>query len=101
MTMKASIHPHFNDAAQVTCVCGNKFTVGSTQDVIHVELCSKCHPFFTGEQRFVDTRNQIKKFQDAQAKAQQYKVTVTKKKEEKKKAEEGPKSLRELLSAFK
>ncbi len=99
--MKASIHPHFNDQAQVICVCGNKFTTGSTQDVIHVELCSKCHPFYTGEQRFLDTASRIQKFQTKQQAAQLYKVTAKKKIDEKKKADSGPKTLREMLMGAK
>lgn len=99
--MKASIHPKYNPQAQVICVCGNKFTVGSTQDTIHIELCNKCHPFYTGEQRFVDSASKIDRFKKAQDKAAAYQVTVKKKVEEKKKAEDAPKSLRDLLSAFK
>lgn len=99
--MKASVHPKYNEAANVTCVCGNKFTVGSTQDKIHVELCYQCHPFYTGEQRFVDRASRIQKFQTQQKKASDYKVTVTKKAEEKKKKQEGPKSLREMLMGLK
>lgn len=99
--MKASIHPKYNEQAQVICVCGNKFTVGSTKDVIHVELCYNCHPFYTGEQRFVDTKSAIKRFEDRRSAAQNYKATVTKKKEDKRKAQEGPKSLREMLQALK
>ena len=62
--MKQAIHPQFFENAQVICQCGNKFTIGSTQEVIHVELCSKCHPFYTGEARFVDSASRIQKFQD-------------------------------------
>lgn len=98
--MKANIHPQFNTQSQVICVCGNKFTTGSTQDVIHVELCSKCHPFYTGEQRFLDTASRIQKFQTKQNIAQQYKVTVKKKVEEKKQAD-SPKTLREMLMGAK
>lgn len=99
--MKAAIHPQFFESAQVICVCGNKFLTGSTQEVIHVELCSKCHPFYTGEQRFVDTASRIQKFQNKQNIAAQYKVTVKKKVEEKKKADSAPKSLREMLMGAK
>lgn len=95
--MKAAIHPKYNDQAQVICVCGNKFAVGSTQDVIHVELCSKCHPFYTGETRFVDSASRIQKFQKASEAAKVYKLTQVKKVEEKKKKQEGPKTLREML----
>lgn len=99
--MKASIHPKYHENAQVICVCGNKFTVGSTAEVIHIELCNKCHPFYTGEQRFVDSASRIQKFQTKQQKAQVFKETVKKKVEEKKKNEEGPKSLREMLMGLK
>ncbi len=95
--MKSQIHPQFNEQAQVICVCGNKFTVGSTEDVIHIELCNKCHPFYTGEQRFVDTGSRIQRFQVKQQQAQVYKATVKKKVEAKKKSSEAPKSLREML----
>ena len=91
--MKATIHPQYFENAQVICQCGNKFTTGSTVELIHVELCSKCHPFYTGEKRFVDSGSRIEKFQKKQEVA---KLHVTKKKEANKK-QEGPKTLREML----
>ena len=60
--MKAEIHPQFHQA-QVHCVCGNEFTVGSTTESIRVEVCNKCHPFFTGTQNIVDTAGQVERFQ--------------------------------------
>ena len=60
--MKAEIHPQFH-AAQVHCVCGNAFTVGSTTESIRVEVCNKCHPFYTGTQNIVDTAGQVERFQ--------------------------------------
>jgi large subunit ribosomal protein L31 len=99
--MKASIHPHYNDKAQVICVCGNRFTVGSTSDTIHIELCNKCHPFYTGEQKFVDSASRIQKFETRKKVAETHKATVTKKVEEKRKADEAPKSLREMLMGAK
>ncbi len=99
--MKANIHPKFNEEAQVICVCGNKFTTGSTQDVIHIELCNKCHPFYTGEQRFVDRGSLIQKFQKKQQVAADYKAKHKAKVDEKKKRENGPKSLREMLMGLK
>jgi large subunit ribosomal protein L31 len=61
--MKADIHPAFHQA-HVRCVgCGNQFTVGSTADTIQVEVCNKCHPFFTGTQNIVDTAGQVERFQ--------------------------------------
>ena len=95
--MKASVHPQYFENAQVICACGNRFTTGSTQEVIHVELCSNCHPFYTGEQRFVDTASRIQKFQKKQEVATQHKAKVVAKKEEKKKRDEAPKTLREML----
>lgn len=62
--MKANVHPAWNQA-KVTCVCGNQFTAGSTLPEIRVEICSACHPFFTGQQKFVDTQGQVEKFSKA------------------------------------
>jgi large subunit ribosomal protein L31 len=95
--MKQTIHPNYNDKAQVICVCGNRFTVGSTSDEIKVELCDKCHPFYTGEQRFVDTANKIDKFKKKLDKAKEYQAIVRVKKEEKQRKDDGPKTLREML----
>jgi large subunit ribosomal protein L31 len=99
--MKTGIHPTYFAKAQVICVCGEKFNVGSTQELIHVELCSKCHPFYTGEQRFVDAASRIEKFTNKQKKASDFKQVVTKKVEDKKKAQQGPKTLREMLLGMK
>lgn len=60
--MKPGIHPKWYPEAQVICACGNTFTVGSTQPVIRTDVCSACHPFFTGEQRIVDTAGQVERF---------------------------------------
>ena len=99
--MKANIHPTYFEEAQVICVCGNRFTTGSTQEIIHVELCNKCHPFYTGEQRFVDAGSRIQKFQHKQQVASQYKATKQKKVDDKKKKDETPKTLREMLMGLK
>ncbi|MFA5247850.1 MAG: 50S ribosomal protein L31 [Patescibacteria group bacterium] len=61
--MKKDIHPKYYEDAKVTCVCGNKFTTGSTKPEIKVELCSACHPFYTGKQKLVDTARRVEKFQ--------------------------------------
>ena len=98
--MKASIHPKYYQT-NVTCACGNTFTVGSTQESIRIELCSKCHPFYTGEQRFVDTASRIQKFQDKQSVATKYQSRIVKKKEIQKQKESQPKTLREMLIAIK
>ena len=60
--MKKGIHPEYNEEVQVRCACGNTFTTGSTKKEIRVEICSKCHPFFTGKQKFVDSAGRIEKF---------------------------------------
>ncbi|RME75993.1 MAG: 50S ribosomal protein L31 [Chloroflexi bacterium] len=60
--MKTGIHPTYYPDAQVICACGNTWTTGSTQKVIHTDVCSKCHPFFTGEQRIVDSAGQVDRF---------------------------------------
>ena len=60
--MKKEIHPTYYPDAQVTCACGNTWTTGSTQKVIHTDICSNCHPFYTGEQRIVDTEGQVDRF---------------------------------------
>ena len=59
--MREGIHPKYIEA-QVTCACGNHFTTRSTRPEIHVEICSNCHPFFTGKQKIVDTEGRVEKF---------------------------------------
>jgi len=60
--MKDKIHSKFYDDAKVSCLCGNTFTTGSTKPEIRVEVCSKCHPFYTGEQRIVDSMGRVERF---------------------------------------
>ena len=60
--MKAKIHPEYHADAKVVCACGSTFDVGSTQKLLKVELCRKCHPFFTGERRMVDTAGRVERF---------------------------------------
>jgi large subunit ribosomal protein L31 len=59
--MKAGIHPKYVEAT-VTCACGNTFKVGSTKSVLKVDVCSKCHPFYTGQQRILDTAGRVERF---------------------------------------
>jgi large subunit ribosomal protein L31 len=66
--MKKEIHPKYHDNAKVICACGNSFTVGSTVPEIHIELCSVCHPFYTGKQKLVDTAGRVDKFKQRAAK---------------------------------
>jgi len=60
--MKKDIHPQYFKEAKVTCACGNSFEVGSTVENISVEICSACHPFYTGKQKLVDTARRVDKF---------------------------------------
>ena len=60
--MKDKIHPKYFTDASVTCSCGNSFTTGSTRQTLKVELCNKCHPFFTGEQKIIDTAGRVERF---------------------------------------
>ena len=59
--MREGIHPNYYQA-KVVCNCGNEFVTGSTKKDIHVEICSKCHPFFTGKQKLVDTGGRVDRF---------------------------------------
>ena len=59
--MKTKIHPEYYPDAQVVCSCGNTFNTGATQPLLRVEVCSACHPFFTGEQRIVDTEGRVER----------------------------------------
>jgi len=61
--MKEGIHPQYYPEAKVICACGNTFITGSTKEVIRTDVCSDCHPFFTGEQRIVDTAGQVERFE--------------------------------------
>jgi large subunit ribosomal protein L31 len=91
--MKKNIHPQWYPQAKVTCACGATFVTGSTKPEIHVEICSQCHPFFTGEMKFVDTQGRIEKFKSKQQAAQGY----IKKKKRGDEKEEKAKTLKEML----
>ena len=60
--MKEKIHPKYYHDAKVTCSCGNTFITGSTRQTLRVELCNRCHPFFTGEQKIIDTAGRVERF---------------------------------------
>jgi large subunit ribosomal protein L31 len=66
--MKKNIHPTYYSNAKIICACGNNFTIGSTIKEIHVEICSKCHPFYTGKQKLIDTARRIDRFKARLAK---------------------------------
>ena len=105
--MKAGIHPQWYQAT-VICACGNTFTVGSTKPAISVEICAKCHPFFTGEMRFVDTMGRVERFQQAtlrqaqggQAVSKKMKKLLKQKMEDEEEAKR-PKSLKEMFDRVK
>lgn len=65
--MKKEIHPSYYQEAEVTCSCGEKFAVGSTMPKIDVEICSSCHPFFTGEEKVLDQGGRVERFKKRQA----------------------------------
>ena len=98
--MKANIHPQYYPNAKVTCACGNTFTTGATVPEIRVDVCQKCHPFFTGEMKYVDTLGKVEKFEKARTHAKQ--VSATKQKVEKERVErKRPDNLREMLDLAK
>ena len=70
--MKDGIHPTYYPDAQIICACGNTWKTGSTKKVIHTDVCNKCHPFYTGEQRIVDTEGQVDRFYKKLQARQQY-----------------------------
>jgi large subunit ribosomal protein L31 len=67
--MKTDIHPQYFANAKVVCACGNTFTTGSTREEMHIEICSNCHPFYTGHQKLLDTAGTIEKFRKKQSQA--------------------------------
>jgi len=97
--MKANIHPNYYQETVVFCNCGNTFVTGSTKKEIHVEVCYKCHPFYTGQHRYLDVKGRVESFQKKQEKAKQYQAKKPNKKETKKE-EQRPKTLKELLEAI-
>lgn len=68
-TMKANIHPQYFPAAKIVCACGHIFTTGSTQPEMRVEICSNCHPFYTGKQNLIDVAGVVEKFRARASKA--------------------------------
>jgi len=96
--MKKDIHPKYNTKATVTCACGAKFYIGSTVDNMEIEICSRCHPFFTGKKKLVDSAGRVQKFKKRLEKTESIKskkitpkkakkATLSKTKESKKKEE--------------
>ena len=98
--MKAGIHPEYFDDCKVTCACGNTFTTGATVAEIRVDVCNKCHPFFTGEMKYVDTLGRVEKFEKSRQKSKE--LNLQKQKVQKEKIErQRPTSLKEMLDLAK
>ena len=97
--MKKDIHPQIHKDAKVTCVCGNSFTTMSALPEISVDICSACHPFFTGQQKFIDTEGRIEKFQKKVKVAQERKAKNPKKKSRTKTKDTKGSSLKDMLNA--
>lgn len=99
--MKPNIHPQYYPDCQVTCACGNSFTIGATKPQIRVDICSKCHPFYTGKMKYIDTAGQVEKFQKKQAFSQTQASDLAKKKARKKGQvfdDKPQKTLKEMLT---
>ena len=102
--MKQDIHPKWYPEAKIYCACGATYVVGATKPEIRVEICANCHPFFTGEMKFVDTLGRVEKFQQKQKAAVVTAAVVAAKKKKKAEREEqlrSPKSLKEMLMGAK
>lgn len=98
--MKKGIHPQYFEDCRVTCVCGNTFVTGATVPEIRVEICNKCHPFFTGEMKYVDTLGRVEKFQKKQKEAKTRQEKRVKKIQEKEETKR-PESLKEMFDLVK
>ena len=99
--MKKQIHPTYYPQAKVSCACGNSFITGSTLPEIKVDICSACHPFFTGSQKLIDTQGRVERFIQQREKAKAYKMNKKTKKTLKEEKPEPPKTLREMLKTIK
>lgn len=86
--------PYFAEA-KVVCACGNKFTTGSTKEEIRVEICNNCHPFFTGQEKFVDTEGRVERFKRMEDAKKE-----TKSKKEVERKPDQPKTLKEMLQSL-
>ena len=98
--MKQGIHPKWFDDCVVTCSCGNSFTTGSTEQTLQIDICDNCHPFFTGEVRFVDRQGRVDRFLNKMKAAEAHQTKSAKKNANKPKVEqtsEEQKSYRDLL----
>ncbi len=71
--MKKDIHPIYHPKATVRCACGNTFTIGSTKEFMEIEICSKCHPFYTGKEKITDVAGRVEKFRKRLVKKEELK----------------------------
>lgn len=78
--MKKDIHPKYYNKAKVRCACGNTFEIGSTKEFLEIEICSQCHPFYTGKEKIVDVMGRVEKFKKKMAKRKEIESKKTKKK---------------------
>lgn len=105
--MKKETHPKYYKEARVECACGNTFTVGSTAPEIKVEICSDCHPFYTGQEKLVDTAGRVEEFERrtkeaAERAKERAEIEKRKKSEEEKDTKrERPRTLKEMLQQRK
>ena len=107
--MKEGIHPKWYPNAKVTCACGNEFTVGSTEPKLEVEICSACHPFYTGQEKLIDTEGRVERFERRRSEAEEKaelgarKIKKMKKEQAQREREERerPKTLREMVERAK
>ncbi|MFH1956493.1 MAG: 50S ribosomal protein L31 [Patescibacteria group bacterium] len=83
--MKKDVHPKYCEKAVIKCVCGNEITTGSTKEKMGVEICSACHPFFTGKEKLIDTAGRVEKFKSRREKSESVKKTRSVKKQRAKK----------------
>ena len=96
--MKKDIHPKYHNDSKATCICGNTFTTGSTLQEIPVDICAACHPFFTGEAKFIDIQGRVEKFKNKQKHADAVKKTKKDKKKSFNPSDRQPKTLKEMLN---
>jgi len=99
--MKAKVHPQWFEAAKVSCACGNTFTTGATMEELQVDVCSACHPFHTGQMKYVDTAGRVDAFMAKQKNAQKKVLSKSQRREMKRKTKiekelERPDSLEDI-----
>lgn len=96
--MKSNLHPQWHHDTVVTCSCGNSFVTGSITPTMQVDICSNCHPFFTGEVRFVDRQGRVDKFLQRQKKAEALRATQPTKSKKAAGSQQDPQSYQEILN---